>query len=163
MMKTLSLALAAFMLPLASAGFAAEGDLSLSDGYARSSNPKAGAVFAMLHNAGGSDCTLQAVATDSAEVAELHTHEHGADGVMRMTKVEAGFTVPAGGTHLLERGGDHIMLMGLTAPLENGAEVALTLEFGDCGTLQATVPVDNDRQAEAAAPMAHDGEPMMQH
>ena len=35
-------------------------------------------------------------------------------------------TVPAGGSHELTAGGDHVMLMGLTAPLEAGFDMHLT-------------------------------------
>ena len=42
---------------------------------------------------------------------------------------EGGFPIPAGGELLLEPGGDHIMLMCLTAPLLPGDEVELVLQF----------------------------------
>ena len=37
-----------------------------------------------------------------------------------MLKVEDGIVIPAGLTHDLERGGDHIMLMGVTRALKDG-------------------------------------------
>ena len=37
-------------------------------------------------------------------------------GAMQMQPKADGFTVPAGGTHVLQPGGDHVMLMGLDGP-----------------------------------------------
>ncbi|NHF73708.1 copper chaperone PCu(A)C [Paracoccus xiamenensis] len=146
-------ALAAIALP--AAAFAQDATVTVADGYARSANPKAGGAFMTIRNGGAADCTLSGVSTDVAEVAELHTHKDMGDGVMKMTKIEGGITIPAGAEHGLVRGGDHVMLMGLKAPLENGQEVALALDFGDCGTVDAVLPVDNDRKPAEAAPMNH--------
>ena len=52
-------------------------------------------------------------------------------------------TIPAGSSHALQRGGDHIMMMGTPQPLADGDPVALTLDFGTCGTLALTAAVDN--------------------
>lgn len=149
---TVIAALTVLALPVA--GFAQDASIEVSDAYARGANPKAGAAFMTLRNTGTTDCELVAVATPAAEVAELHTHKDGGDGVMKMMKLEDGITIPAGGEHMLARGGDHVMMMGLTAPLENGQDVALSLDFGACGKVEATVPVDNDRKPDAA-PMHH--------
>ena len=150
---TLLVALTAIALPVA--GFAQDATITVADGYARSANPKSGAAFMTLQNTGAADCTLTAVTTETAELAELHSHMDMGDGVMKMGKIEGGITVPAGAEHKLMRGGDHVMLMGLKAPLENGQDLALSLDFGSCGTVAAVVPVDNDRKPEEAAPMHH--------
>lgn len=79
---------------------------------------------------------------------------------MKMLRDEDGFVIPAGGSHALQRGGDHVMLMGLTAPLADGDVVPLTLDFGACGTVSVDVPVDNARQdGPAPAAMQHHGMP----
>jgi len=70
---------------------------------------------------------------------------------MTMTEVEGGFPVPAGGSHALERGADHVMLMGLKAPLQQGEVLPLMLDFGECGALAVEMPVDNERAETAAA------------
>ena len=150
---TLLVALTAIALPVA--GFAQDATITVADGYARSANPKSGAAFMTLQNTGAADCTLTAVTTETAELAELHSHMDMGDGVMKMGKIEGGITVPAGAEHKLMRGGDHVMLMGLKAPLENGQDVALSLDFGPCGTVAAVLSVDNDRTPEEAAPMHH--------
>ena len=141
-MKTILFATAAAVLPLAV--FA--GDITVQDAYLRSSSAMSGAGFMQIDNAGSADCQLAAVATSAAAKAELHNHiEEG--GMMKMVHVEEGFTIPAASHFMLERGGLHVMLMGLTAPLEEGAEVPLTLDFGDCGQVEVTATVENDRKS----------------
>lgn len=149
-MKTLTLAALAALLPMTA--FADDG-IHAEDAYARSTNPMVGAVFLRLENHRQVACTLQAVSTDAAERAELQTRTEE-DGIMKMGRIEGGITIPAGATQDLNRGGDHIMLLGLTDPLADGDEVSLTLDFGDCGIEQATAVMDNARDpARAAMPM----------
>lgn len=132
----------------------AQDGLAVRDAYARSANPKAGAVFMVIENRGTTECILTAASTEAAERAELHTHAEEA-GVMKMSRIEDGIAVPAGGEHGLVRGGDHVMLMGLQSPLADGDTVALTLDFGDCGTLPVEATVDNDRAPDE--PHSHMG------
>ena len=144
MIRTLSLAATAtiFALPaIACEGFSAE------DAYARfsTSMSQSGAAFMALHNDGAEDCQITGVRSTIAERTELHTHMIDANGVARMMEVEEGFTVPAGGEHLLERGADHVMLMGLTAPLAQGEEFEVTFLFADGSESVVSVTVDNER------------------
>lgn len=118
--------------------------MHVNDAYARSANPMTGAVFMELENHRQVDCTLVSVASDAAERVELHTHLEE-DGVMKMVHVEEGFAIPAGETRMLDRGGDHVMLLGLTQPLADGDMVRLVLDFGDCGTEEVEAAVDNQR------------------
>ncbi|MCQ0969056.1 copper chaperone PCu(A)C (plasmid) [Paracoccus sp. TK19116] len=146
-MKTLTLASTLVLLPLSAM---AHDVMAVKDAYARSANPMTGGVFMLLDNHREVDCTLSGVSSDAAERVELHSNED-VDGVMSMREIEEGILIPAGETHALERGGDHVMLMGLKAPMEDGATVALTLDFGDCGTVDVEVPVDNQREPQQAA------------
>lgn len=84
--------------------------------------------------------------SEVAARVEIHTHVEDANGVMRMIKVEDGIRIPAGGMALLERGGDHVMLMGLTAPLAQGDEIDVTLIFEQAGEMTVTIPVDLTRK-----------------
>lgn len=124
------------------------GDISVKDAYARTASKmsKSGAIFLELHNMGGVDNRLIAASSDVAKRVELHTHKEIGDGVMKMMEVEEGFAIPAGGMHMLARGGDHIMLMGLTRPLDHGDQVTVTLDFEVGDDLEITVPVDLERQ-----------------
>lgn len=126
----------------------AEGSaVMVHDGYARAANPRSGAAFMTLVNSGAVDCTLVSAQTTVSEKTELHTNKE-VDGVMKMLPADP-IIVPAGGKAVLARGGDHVMLMGLVKPLANGDQVALTLDLGDCGTIQTVLPVDNDRKPQA--------------
>lgn len=133
--------------------------IQIKDPYARAASPsaKAGAVFMMLSNESGQDDRLIAARTDAAKRVELHTHQETGDGVMKMTEIEA-IELPAGATHHLMRGADHVMLMGLTGPLEQGAEIEVTLVFEKAGEMTLTVPIDNERKpAKGAHGQGHGG------
>ncbi len=121
--------------------------IMIHDAYARASSgmSQSGAAFMEIINHSGADDRLIGAASDIAARVELHTHLEDANGVMRMIEVEEGFAVPAGETHALERGGDHVMFMGLTQALEHGDEVELTLTFEEAGDITVTVPVDLER------------------
>lgn len=131
--------------------------ISIADSYARVAGPsaKSGAIFLVIENPGVADDRLVAAATEVAKRTELHTHKMTADGVMQMTEVPEGFVVPAGGSHALARGGDHIMLMGLTGPLSNGDIVDLTLTFEQAGEITVEVPVDLNRKPEHGMGAGH--------
>lgn len=124
---------------------ASAGDISVHDAYVRSSSAMSGAGFMRIDNAGATDCQLSAAASPAADKAELHTHIDE-NGMMKMVSVPEGFAIPAHGHFMLERGGPHVMLMDLTGPLEPGAEVELTLDFGECGQVDVTATVDNERK-----------------
>lgn len=121
--------------------------ITVQDAYARANGAAggAGAVFLTLQNTGPTDDRLLGVSTDAARMAELHSHSQTADGVMVMGRIEGGIALPAGGTHALARGGDHVMLMGLTRTLAQGDSLTVTLTFQTAGAITLAVPVDNAR------------------
>ena len=126
----------------------AEG-IEVQDAYAISAGPAAptGAAFMVIHNQGDAPDRLIDVRSDAAARVELHTHRENADGVMQMIHVAEGFDLPADGEILMERGGHHVMLMGLTAPLEQGAVFTITLVFEQAGEVPVDVTVDLERMA----------------
>lgn len=132
---------------LATAAFAQD-TITIEDAYARSSGKtaKAGAAFMMIQNSGDADDRLISVESDAAARVELHTHVIDANGVAKMMEVEEGFVIPAGDMHMLKRGGDHVMFMGLTGPFVQGATVPVTLVFENAGEVVVEVPVDLERK-----------------
>lgn len=134
-------------LSLASGALAADA-IVVDDAYARSSgkSAKAGAAFMMIENQGDTDDRLIGATSDVAGRVELHTHKIDENGVAKMMQVEEGFSIPAGGTHMLKRGGDHVMFMGLKAPFEQGAMVPVTLIFEQAGEVIVEIPVDLERK-----------------
>ncbi|RDB41871.1 copper chaperone PCu(A)C [Halomonas sp. DQ26W] len=97
------------------------------------------AAFMSLKNPGERDVVLVNAHSPAADVMELHDHED-VDGVMQMRKVP-NLVVPAGGAVELAPGGLHLMLIGLSAPLEEGelVEIELRFESGVSQRLEAPV------------------------
>lgn len=115
--------------------------------FLRSSLPtsKTAAAFMVLRNQTGSDDRLIAVRSGLSGRVELHTHTEDANSVMRMGEIEGGVPVKDGENHAFKRGGDHLMFMGLDAPLSQGQLVPVTLIFEQAGEIEITVPVDLNR------------------
>ncbi len=129
----------------ATPGAAQAGPLRVAGAYARA-NPAPGgasAAYMAISTTGEADRLVAAESPVAARV-ELHTHLLDAQGVARMREVE-GVDVPAGGEALLEPGGLHVMLMGLSAPLTAGQVIPLTLRFERAGAVELVVPVRDIR------------------
>lgn len=106
--------------------------------YASPAGAKAGGAYVSVENSGPADRLVAA----RAEVSErVEIHEHVMDnGVMKMRQVE-GIALPEGGVIEMKPGGYHVMFMGLTAPLEEGATIPVTLVFESGAELAVEVPV----------------------
>jgi len=78
---------------------------------------------------------------------ELHTMQMDGD-VMRMREIPA-IELPAGQTVELKPGGLHVMFIGLTQTLDNGASFPLTLRFEKAGEVKVEVQV----RTQGPAPM----------
>ena len=122
------------------------GEIMVMDPFARVARPGAptGAAFMVLHNMSDTEDRLIGVESPVAEVVQIHTHIEK-DGVMKMRRIEGGIPLPGGEMHELARGGDHVMLMGLTRDLVEGDSFFLTLIFEVAGEVLVEVPVDNAR------------------
>jgi copper(I)-binding protein len=133
-------------LLMATSAFA-EG-LMVKDPYARAARPNAptGAAFMKLINHSDQDITLMGVSSDVAKRVELHAHIDNGEGVMQMSEIEGGITIPAGEMHMMNRGGDHVMMMGLTQSLVDGETFSVTLEFENGAEMVVEIPVDNARK-----------------
>jgi len=155
MLRSLTLAAAAALLclPALAPAHAHEG-MHVEDAYARVSSPVAqsGAAFMRLVNQSHDPIRLIEVRSDVAQRVELHTHEMDAQGVMRMIHVEGGFDIPAQSERQLERGGDHVMFLGLTRSLAHGDSVNAVFVFSNGEEVDVTIPVDLERQPAASAP-----------
>lgn len=122
--------------------------IMINDAYARSSGPsaKSGAAFMMIMNKTDQDDRLISATSDIAKRVELHTHIEGENGIMMMREVEDGFSVEAQGKHMLMRGGDHIMFMGLLRPMEQGDTITVNVVFEKAGEMTIEIPVDLERK-----------------
>ncbi len=151
----------AILLATLMAGTSMADDMSgvhVMDPYARASSPsaKAGAAFMTIMNPTETNDRLIAVSSDIAARVELHTHVDAGNGVMQMRHDEDGFDIPAGGSHVLQRGGDHVMFMGLNRALNDGDLVEVTLTFEQAGDITVEIPVDLNRKPKAGHGHAHD-------
>lgn len=128
-------------------------EVGVHDPYAISPVPGAptGAAYMLIHNHGSKADRLVEVRSPVASSVALHHHIE-VDGVMRMRPVEGGLELRAGSVLLLNRGGPHVMFMGLTDPFEDGEAIPLTLVFEKAGEIEVEVLVDLARLTEEAPP-----------
>ncbi len=135
----LSLALIAPLLAACGEASTEAGGIELRDAWARASATQTSAAYLTIENRTGEDDTLLEVRSPVAERVEIHdmTME---DMVMRMRKLDD-LPVAAGESVSLAPGGKHIMLIGLSGPLEEGASVPLTLVFEKAGEIAVEAPV----------------------
>ncbi|WGX95480.1 copper chaperone PCu(A)C [Nocardioides sp. L-11A] len=123
------------------AGGTAADRLTVTDPWVKAAPDGMTAAFGTLANTGTTDLTVVSADTDLAASTELHETVENEDGSMAMRPKEGGFVIPAGGSLMLQPGGDHLMLMGLTGPAEPGTTLTLTLTLddGSTTTMEATV------------------------
>jgi copper(I)-binding protein len=123
--------------------------IAVEGAYARAVPPGQpnSAVFMVLKNSGDQDLALVSAESPASDVVELHTHTMD-EGMMKMRKVDQ-IDLPAGETVTLEPGGLHVMLIGLKEQLVPGAEVTVTLGFGDGTSAELTAPVKAIKPAMA--------------
>lgn len=115
--------------------------LTVTDPWVKAAPSGMTAAFGTLVNAGSSDVTVVSATTSINETTELHETVENEDGSMAMRPKEGGFVIPAGGSLALEPGGDHLMLMGLSEPVEAGTTVTITLTLGDGTTTEVEATV----------------------
>lgn len=133
--------------------------LTVVDPWVKATDESMTAAFGTLVNATDADLTVVAATSDVAGVVELHEVVADDSGAMLMQPKEGGFVVPAGGTHELTAGGDHLMLMDLVRPLTAGEDVHVTLELSDGSTQEVHALVKPFAGAdETYAGGAHGGE-----
>jgi copper(I)-binding protein len=129
------------------------GDIRIERPWARATpgNARIGAAYFTLEDVGPSPDRLIRVETPVAAAVELHTHMMH-DNVMQMRPVGA-IEVHPGTPTVLQPGGLHVMLVDLKAPLKEGDQFPLTLQFERAGRIEIRVPIE---RAGARGP--HGGE-----
>ncbi|MFN6954282.1 MAG: copper chaperone PCu(A)C [Acetobacteraceae bacterium] len=116
------------------------GDIAIETPWTRAAGANAnGAGFMLLRNTGTVPDRLLSAASPAARVVELHTHIRDGE-VMRMRPVPD-IPVPPGQAVRLQPGGLHVMLIGLTQPLERGQRIPLTLRFERGGEVTVMLEV----------------------
>lgn len=115
--------------------------VTITDAWVKSAESGMSAAFGTLENTSDHDITLVSAASPASTMLQLHETVANDAGEMVMQEKQGGFVIPAGGSFELEPGGNHIMLMDLTAPLAAGDETTFTLTFSDDSTYEFTAPV----------------------
>lgn len=96
------------------------------------------AIFGQITNLGDQDVTITGFSA-SVPAARYEIHEV-VDGTMQA--LPTGLVVPAGETVVLQPGAEHLMLLGVTAPVEAGDTVSVTLTVDGTETVTtADIPV----------------------
>jgi len=132
--------LALFLAPgTAGAGETRHGSMMIENAWSRATPARNGVAYVTVFNHGDKMDRLTGVESPVAKRVELHTHNM-ANGVMQMRKVEA-IEVHPGEPAVLAPGGNHVMMMGLHAPLREGARFPVTLIFEQAGRITVQVKV----------------------
>lgn len=115
--------------------------IEITGGYVRAvpASQQISAAFMQIDNQDLSAHEVITATSSFAKTVELHTHTHD-NGMMKMRQIPK-IELPAGGSALLQPGGLHIMLIGLTKPLVPDAEVDLRVSFEDGSSKDLTLPV----------------------
>src|SRR5690606_22821427 len=100
----------------------ATGSFAIEDPWVKAVDEGMTAAFGTLVNRGDADVRVVSATCQDVPRVELHTMSMQG-GTMVMKNQPEGFTVKAGETHVLEPGGDHLMLMDLTKPIRAGDTV----------------------------------------
>jgi copper(I)-binding protein len=137
--------------------------LTITDTWVKAADEGMTAAFGTIENSSERDITITGASSEAATAVELH---EVVDDVMR--QIDGGFTVPAGGSLMLEPGGYHLMFMGIPAPIAAGDDVTVTLTLSDGSALDLMAvakdfaganedydgDMDMDKQMESPSPEA---------
>lgn len=136
-------------LPAAAHDYTA-GDIAIGHPWTRAAGANGnGAGFLQLRNTGAQADRLLAASSPIARVVELHTMTRDGD-VIRMRPVQD-IVVAPGQTVELRPGGLHIMMIGLSGPMNQGSRVPLTLRFERAGEVRVELAVEAAGARGAAA------------
>lgn len=101
---------------------------------------RVGVGYLTIINKGTTADRLVSATSPSAEKVEIHEMKMD-DGVMKMRELAGGVPIEPGKRSMLAPGGNHLMLMGLKAPLKEGEKVPVTLTFEKAGKVDVALDV----------------------
>ncbi|MFC0598248.1 copper chaperone PCu(A)C [Streptomyces palmae] len=123
--------------PSAKAAATAAAPVTVKDPWAKAADSGMTAVFGTLVNTTDSPLTVVSATSTVSKKTELH-EVADVDGKPVMRPKKGGFVIPAKGSHQLQPGADHLMLMGLAKAVRPGDEITVTLTLKDERTLRFT-------------------------
>jgi copper(I)-binding protein len=98
------------------------------------------AVYLEIAISGSESDRLVGAYTELAPAVEVRTWQ-AVNGIQTSTPLPGGLGIPAGATTVLQPGGNHLHLTGLTQDLIDGASFELILEFERAGKVAIAVSV----------------------
>jgi len=119
---------------------AGEAKVTVAEALCRPTMPGRDVTACYLTLTAGADDRLVSASTAAANETQLHemTTE---GGVMRMGELEGGLPLPRGQAVKLAPGGNHLMLLGVKAPLQAGGTVTLRLTFEKAAPMDVTAQI----------------------
>ena len=120
------------------------------------------AGYLSITNYGAMADRLLAVESSLARKTELHTMDV-TNGVMKMRQIDGGIAIPAGKTIQLAPGGFHVMLIGLTVPLNADENYQVTLVFEKAGKVKLTGLAKRPSDLKMPAPHTPDAHSSSTH
>lgn len=133
---------AAALFALAPAAFAQGPAIEIRHAWLRLPPNGSTSAAGYLDAVNGAKQPDRLVGASCACAAHVMVHEMSTTGgVMRMREAAGGLAVQPAGELRLQPGGDHLMLMGLKAPLKAGERLPLTLEFARSGKMTVEAEV----------------------
>lgn len=136
--------------------FAAAG-LEISGAFTRAMLPGARSAGGYMHvtNTGTEPDKLLGATTDASQLVRVHASELEGD-VMKMSNVEDGLEIPAGGSiELAPGGGHHLMFMGVGTPFKQGECVEVTLQFEHAGDVPIVMTIEEPAAKDASGHDTH--------
>lgn len=143
MFRTLTLLAALTLAPALQAHELTVGDLQIIHPHIPQPafNAMTAGGYMAITNTGTEADRLIGIETEIAKKVGLHESRVDASGAATMPEVEA-LEIPAGETVSLERGGNHVMFMGLGGPLTEAQMVKAVLIFEKAGRVEMEFMVD---------------------
>jgi periplasmic copper chaperone A len=139
LLKSLSVMVMTHIYVLLAGCQSSNGPIEVSEAWAPATPPGATVGSAYMAIRADSSDTLIGASTPLASSVEMHQTLQEGD-VLKMRKVEALDLAP-NNPIMFEPGGTYFMLIGLSAPLQPGERVPMTLRFRDIGETHIEIKV----------------------
>lgn len=114
--------------------------VTIEDPWVKEADSGMTAAFGTLRNTSDTEAVIVSATSEATSSMGLHEMATNDEGAMVMRPKKGGFTIPAGGTHELDPGSDHLMFMDVTTPIKAGDTVTVNLTFADKSTMEFTAP-----------------------
>jgi copper(I)-binding protein len=116
--------------------------VNVSNSYIRLMPPmmKMTAGFMKINNNSDKSIKIIKVTSNLSKFTEMHTHKLKKDGTAVMSQLDF-ISIDANSYHILKKGGDHIMFIGLQKKLKEGEIHNLTLYLDDGTTTTVSLEV----------------------